>query len=88
MSTLSDTALDLAEAGHTNEEIAEALNTTKATVSTSINRAATRSGRRQVRLFLTNRTYDALYKEADKHGIEVAGVIRTLISKHLREQRR
>lgn len=84
MSERTEQAIEMAEAGHSLEEIAETLDTTKRVVSTTIWRELKRSKRTQVRLFLTDKTYDVLKEEADARGLEVAGIVRTLIAKHIR----
>ena len=80
-------AVEMAEEGRSLEEIADTLGTTKRVVTTSMWRELKRTNRKHVRLFLTDKTYDILQKEADARGLEVAGIIRTLISKHIREQK-
>ena len=87
MSELMLKAVEMAEAGSSLEEIADTLGTSKRVITTSIWRELKRTKRKHIRLFLTDKTYDALQEEADARGLEVAGVIRTLISKHLREKK-
>lgn len=87
MSELMLKAVEMAEAGSSLEEIADTLGTSKRVITTSIWRELKRTKRKHIRLFLTDKTYDALQEEADARGLEVAGIIRTLISKHLREKK-
>jgi len=87
MSELMIRAVEMAEEGKSLEEIADTLGTTKRVVTTSMWRELKRTKRKHVRLFLTDKTYDILKEEADARGLEVAGIIRTLISKHIREKK-
>ena len=87
MSELMLKAVEMAEAGSSLEEIADALGTSKRVVTTSMWRELKRTNRKHIRLFLTDRTYDVLQEEADARGLEVAGLIRTIISKHIREKK-
>ena len=80
-------AIEMAEKGHSLEEIATHFDTTKRVITTSIWREMKKTNRRQVRLFLTDKSYDSLKQEADERGLEVAGIVRSLISKHIREQK-
>lgn len=77
----------MAEAGHSLEEIAKTFGTTKSVVSTSIWRELKRTNRRPIRLFLTDKTYELLKEEADARGLEVAGIVRTIIAKHIRPKK-
>ena len=87
MSELMLKAVEMAEAGSSLEEIADTLGTSKRVITTSIWRELKRTKRKHIRLFLTDQTYDALQEEADARGLDVSGVIRTIISKHLREKK-
>jgi proteasome lid subunit RPN8/RPN11 len=87
MSELTEQAVEMAEAGYSLEEIAKTFDTTRSVVSTSIWRELKRTKRRPIRLFLTDRTYEILKEEADARGLEVAGIVRTIIAKHIRQKK-
>ena len=81
-------AFELAEEGYDNAEIAEALGITKEHARNSVSRHSKTKKRKVVRLYLTDKNYELLAKEAGPRGIDVAGLVRTLISKHLLEGNR
>lgn len=81
-------AFKLAEEGYDNAEIAAVLGIPKEQARNSVSRHSKTKKRKVIRLYLTDRNYDLLLKEAEPRGIDVAGLVRTLISKHLLEGKR
>lgn len=79
-------AFEMAEDGYDNYEIATALGITEKHARNSISRHSKTKKRKVIRLYLTDKNYDLLLKEAEPRGIDVAGLVRTLISKHLFEK--
>jgi len=78
----------MAENGYSLEQIAKAFGTTKKIIRTSMYLEMKKTERIALRLFLTEKTYGLLQEEANDLGIEVAGIVRSLISKHIRERKK
>jgi predicted transcriptional regulator len=83
----TEQAMEMAEKGYSLKEIAKTFGTTEEVVRTSMYLEMMKTERIAVRLFLTEKTYSLLQEEASERDIEVAGIIRSLISKHIRAQK-